>query len=417
MCRTIVRFIGFLAAVVGILGTLGYAQPREITVMGGTGLENVYRPLFDQFEQQSGIKVNTQVIAYANRFDAIATAAVSGVATFDVADVDVIWTPAFAAAGWLVDVTEQFPDLRERGVAQASIDSVEYQGRIWGVPFFNSAKHFYYNQGMLEAAGFTRPPQTLDELMQYSIALTHGEGDNKVYGSSWSWVQDEALVVDWVLLAYAVSDVPLFTDDGQPQFTQSGGVQALQWMVDMVNSGSIDPASLSNHEDEVSNTFLAGKAAMEINWEGLPAAADADNPDKSKIVGQLRRSLIPAQPPIVSSTVLGPEGLAIMANSTHQAEALEFLNFILSEDLQRQGFIWGGFFPIYDRLYNDPELAAVLPQFSLYGEQFTYAHPRPKLVNYIEVADVIREELHSALLGQKTPQQALDDATQRIAAL
>ncbi len=390
---------------------------QTVNVLWGDVLtRGIWQQYADKFEKETGIKVVTVNVAYDQRFDKIATSAMSGVGAYDVVQLDTIWTPQFVEAGWLLDITDLMPADKKASITALAVDAVSYRGRLYGMPFFNSAKLFYYNDKMLRDAGFSRPPETLDELRDYAIALTKGSGDDKVWGTVWSWAQDECLICDYVALVYAYPDGKMFEDDGTPVFNKGGGVKALQFMVDLLNTHkAADPASLTYHEDSVNKMLAAGKAAMILNWEG--AVAEADDPETSKVPGQVRVGLIPAQPPIVSSTTLGPEGLAIMKNAPNKEAALKFVEYMMEPEVQKAIFVSGGFFPVYEALYDDPELAKEMKDFQVYGEQFKYGHARPKVASYAEISDILQLEIHNALLLKKTPQQALDDAARRIEGL
>lgn len=52
-----------------------------------------------------------------------------------------------------------------------------YQGEMVAIPFSNSIPLLYYNVDMLKEAGFTEPPETMDELIEYVKALTVKDGD------------------------------------------------------------------------------------------------------------------------------------------------------------------------------------------------------------------------------------------------
>jgi multiple sugar transport system substrate-binding protein len=243
--------------------------------------------------------------------------------------------------------------------------------------------------------------------------LTKQKDGETVWGTTWSWKRFEGLVCDWLLLAYAFPGTKIFDDEGRPVFNRGGGVQALQWMVDMLYKyKAANPASLTLEEEAVNQTFIAGKTAMICNWEGT--LVQADDTMRSVIIGKARAALFPAVPPNVSATTLGPEGLAIMKNASRKHEAMIFLRFLMRPDIQKKIFLLGGYMPIYDYQFRDPELAQITKQLDMMGEQFRYAFNRPKLLNYNEVSDVLQLELHNALLRHKTPQQALDDAAAKI---
>jgi multiple sugar transport system substrate-binding protein len=402
--------LAVLAAVVPVSS----APAGQLSILVGTGgYEDAAKPFFEQFEKQTGIKVTLNLVPYQDRFNKIVTAGASNVPTYDVVRVDVIWVPQFVQAGWLEDLTGKFPDRLLRQITKSTLDAVTVNGRLYGIPAFNSAKYFYYNEKMLRDAGYTRPPRTLDEFRAYARKLTRGAGADKVWGTVMSWVKDEALMVDWVIFTFAYPNARLFDEAGNPVFNTGAGVQALEYMVRLLREDKVvDPVSLTIHEDEVNKAFLAGKAAMILNWEGTePASRD---PKQSRVVGQVRVGLIPAQPPVVSSTVLGPEYYSILKTSRNKDAALKWIEFMTTEDVQRTIFTRGGFFPIYDRLYRDPQLAKELRDFDKYGEQLKYAHNRPAVPRYTEVADAIITELHQALLGRKTAKRALDDAAAAV---
>lgn len=403
--------------VVLLLAFHAVAAAQEVTVLWGDVLtRGIWTEYAAKFEEETGIKVNTINVSYDQRFDKVVTSAMSGVGTFDVIQLDAIWTPQFAAAGWLWDITDHVDPAVLAELNPAAVDAVTYQGRLYGLPFFNSSKLFYYNEKMLKDAGFDRPPQTLDELLEYAIALTKGEGADKVWGTVWSWAQDECLICDYVALVHAFPDGEMFDENGRPAFNQGGGVKALQFMVDLLHTYKVaDPASLTFHEDDVNKALAAGRAAMIFNWEG--AVQEANDPATSQVPGQVRVGLIPAQPPLKSSTTLGPEGLAIMANAPNKEAALKFIEYMMDREVQKAIFVNGGFFPVYNDLYNDPELAEMVDDFAIYGEQFSYGHSRPKVVQYNEISDILQVEIHNALLLRKSPQQALDDAAAKINAL
>ncbi|MCR4401612.1 MAG: ABC transporter substrate-binding protein [Firmicutes bacterium] len=403
-----------LAILVMGLAQGSLAATKTVNVLWGDVLtRGVWEQYAEKFEKETGIKVSTVNVTYDQRFDKIVTSAMSGVGTYDVVQLDTIWTPQLAEAGWLLDITELLPQEKRKTITPAALDAVTYKGRLYGLPFFNSAKLLYYNEKMLQEAGFSRPPRTLTEFRDYAVALTKGSGENKVWGTVWSWAQDECLICDYVALVHAYPDGKVFDESGKPAFNRGGGVKALQFMVDLLHKyKAADPASLTYHEDSVNKMLAAGKAAMIFNWEG--AVAEADDPKTSKVPGQVRVALIPAEPPIVSSTTLGPEGLAIMKNAPNKEAALKFIEYMTSQEIQKAIFLSGGFFPVYEALYNDPDLGTRVRDFSVYGEQFRYGHARPKVGAYTEISDILQLELHNALLQKKTPQQALDDAAAKI---
>jgi hypothetical protein len=55
-----------------------------------------------------------------------------------------------AAAGWIDDLTGRIPEAIKQEVPESSLRAVTYNGRLYGMPLCNSAKHLFYNwEGVL----------------------------------------------------------------------------------------------------------------------------------------------------------------------------------------------------------------------------------------------------------------------------
>jgi len=172
---------------------------------------------------------------------------------------DTIWTAQFASAGWIEAITSRVTDAIKKDVPDSALNAVTYQGKLYGMPWFNSCKHLFYNAKLLKDAGFDNPPATLDELVAQAKATTK-DGN---WGTTWSWVQSEALICDWVCLMFTQKGAQLIDPNGKAVFDTMGGVETTQWMVDLLYKHKVaDPASLQNTETEVRNSLFTGKYAL-----------------------------------------------------------------------------------------------------------------------------------------------------------
>src|SRR6202011_5082749 len=107
------------------------------------------------------IKVVLDDQIYNNQYQKITTQGQAGTAADDVVAIDTIWTGSFGAAGFTLDLTDFVPAALKKQIAAPSLFSVSYKGKLYGVPEYNSSKHFYYNKKMLDSVGLHRPPTTL----------------------------------------------------------------------------------------------------------------------------------------------------------------------------------------------------------------------------------------------------------------
>ena len=251
--------------------------------------ENRRAELIADFTKATGIKVNQTIVQYNERLNKINTA-VNGGGGFDVVQIDTIWTAQFAAAGWVEDLTDRITESIKKDVPESSLSAVKINGKLYGMPLFNSAKHLFYNSKLLADAGFKAPPATLDEFVEQAKATTIA--DKKQWGSVWCWKQAESLICDWIAIMFTKAGAQILDGAGKAVFNTMGGTEALQWMVDLLYTHkAADLASLEYDETNVQNSLYTGTYALTYNWEGtLP---DGNDPTKSKAAPNVKVALLP----------------------------------------------------------------------------------------------------------------------------
>jgi multiple sugar transport system substrate-binding protein len=122
-------------------------------------------------------------------------------------------------------------------------------------------------------------------------------------------------------------------------------------------------------------------------------------------------ALIP-EGPAGTATTVGGTNLVIFHKETKPL-ALKFIKFLLSPEIQA---FWAnelGQIPLrYDAM---PMVDTVKhPYLKVFIEQMKYATPRPPLPNYTDIELTFNAEMEAALTGQKSPEDALKDATKRV---
>lgn len=404
------------------------AQGRKSN--GAITVMNQYAPnvtkwqrFYGAFTKETGIKVNLDDQVYNNQYQKIATQGQSGTSGDDVVAIDTIWTGSFGAAGFTEDLTHFLPSSTKAKMTQPALASVSYKGKYFGVPFYNSSKHFFYNKRMLDSVGLHRPPATIDELLHYCAVLQKNKKKLGIqYPMSWSWSQAEALTCDYVQMIDSLGGRFFERDSVTPAFQKGAGVRALQIMKMMLDKGYAAPGSLTHIESDVQNDLLAGKIAMSTNWEGtMSASLDPKQASKGER-GTIRMALIPGSSGRRSGSVLGPEGWALMKTSKHKAQARAFLNWSVMVGTQKQAMVTFDQPPIYSSLYHDQTLRKVvktsdgIDDFAVYGAQFNYAQPRPNFPGYLDASHRLQVQLHKAFLGKEAIAKALQNAADEMRA-
>ncbi|MDZ4767948.1 MAG: ABC transporter substrate-binding protein [Chloroflexota bacterium] len=367
----------------------------------------------DRFEAANpGVQVELQFVLYDGLYDTIVTSVSSNPPAFDIILVDDIWYAAFADAGWVLDVSDRItPEMRD-GIFEAAWDITTVNEVVYGLPFLLDQKYFYYNTTLLAEAGFDAPPRTWEQVADMSRAI---QANGVEYPMIWSWAQVEAVIPDFVTLLYG-NGGRFLDEDNMPAFNDATGVATLQWMVDQVNEGLINPASITSAEEDVRNVFSAGNAAFAINW--LYMYNLAQDPTESQVAGEIGISLMPVfesalEAGIESSTNNGSMGFAVTAGSQKQDAAWNFLSYLTSEEIQIEFSALQ--LPTWETAFDDPALLEANPvTVPMFAEQFPWSHVRPKVPYYPEASRILQLAIQEALTGARSPQEALDDAAAQI---
>jgi multiple sugar transport system substrate-binding protein len=322
---------------------------------------------------------------------------------------DCIWPAEFAAAEFILDVTDLVPEEVRQDIWPGAMESVMYQGQVYGMPWLNDVLYLYYNEEMLKEAGYDQPPETWDELREMAMAAK--EKGLVEYPFIEYFQQDEGLTIAFAyyLLSFGGE---FFNEDNTPAFNSPEGLAALQFMVDGMNDGLYNPASLESTYEEVRRAFSQGASLFAINWAYQLNLAN--DPEESQIAGHAIVDLMPGQVD-PSATINGGMGLAVMADSEHPEEAWDYIQYLSSKDVQKR--YSQNALPIWISLFDDPELQEMQPEVAreqdfieVSKDQYEYLRNRPIVPFYSETSEIVAREVQAALTGSKTPEQALADA-------
>jgi multiple sugar transport system substrate-binding protein len=264
---------------------------------------------------------------------------------------------------------------------------------------------FFYNKAMLAKVGATADDiKTWAGVLEVAKKLKDAGVVN--YPLSWSWSQAEALICDYAQILGAFGGS--FTDsNGNLSVNDAQGVQALTWMRKTITDGLTDPASLTFLENDTDKSMAAGKTAMEINWEST--LADLNDSKISSIVGDGAVAVTPAGPTGLNPGVNGSMALSIPTGSKHQSAAWTFIKYVTSQAVQDK--YTTGWLPNWKASYADPAITQVNPEiFAVGAKEYDSMIDRPQVTDYNTVSQILQVQLQKALLGDETPQQALDTA-------
>ena len=131
----------------------------EVTYCQGKDTSGNAHYMIDEFNKKYGPDLKAKLVEFPAAADEQRTQfiqrqqAKSG--DCDVFSSDVIWTAEFASQKWLYDMSPYMED-KKADYIEAPIETVTYDGKIWGVPESSDAGLLYYNTDKVKE--IRRPP-------------------------------------------------------------------------------------------------------------------------------------------------------------------------------------------------------------------------------------------------------------------
>ena len=286
-------------------------------------------------------------------------------------------------------------------------------GKQVGVPVRHATNGLFYNAAMLEEHGIAAPPRTLEELVDQAKRLTGrpSGGGAPVVG----------LVMTAQLAAYPVMFARAFggdfiTPDGKLLPDPAAMTRAVAVIRDLFEAGAL-PRSYAAITNEDQVTWLQqGRAAFAI----LPfsRAAQLNRPDQSRFPGKIMAMEMPVSVTAPAGTKMAAVvefwAMTIPANARDKPLAWSFVR-AMSSPAVTLGSARNGNGPVRLSTYADAGFAAANPVAAIEVRALATARvPYPAFAEASRAEAIFVEEVQSAVLGRKTPEQAVADTATRV---
>lgn len=336
--------------------------------------------------------------------DLYTSAFILGDSPYDLVNMDVIWTPKFAAAGWLMDLTDRMSPEELEAFSDADVEGSRYEGRLYRIPMRSDVGMLYYRTDLLEQAGL-QPPETFAELIQASQTLQQKDLIN--WGYVWQGRQYEGLVAMFIEVLEGFGGFWVNPETLEVGLDRPETVQAINFLKDTVAQGISPPGVTTYQEEETRRFFQSGQAAFLRNWPYVwPLAQEEGSP----IEGRIAIKPMVATPGRNGGACLGGWGLGISASTRHPEEAWRAIQYFTSEEAQKNFVLNAGFVPSRRSLFTDPEIVAKYPHYPQLLEVVQQAVLRPPIAQYAQASDILQRYLSGALTNRMTPEQAMQSA-------
>ena len=358
----------------------------------GTG---VWRNIIDRFNTlhpQIPVRLVEGPPSTDAREDMYSTAFLAGRSGYDIIFSDVIWVPKFAAAGWLLDLTNRLSPADRDDFLAADLEGGIYEGHLYRIPAFTDAGLLYYRSDLIQ-----KPPETVEDLIASASEFNRSDRT----GFVWQGKQYEGLVTNYLEILWGYGG-DWITADRQVLLDSKEALEALRFFKSSV--GTISPRGVTSYaEEETRNIFQSGRSVFLRNWLYVWALA---NRPESAVKGKVNFVPMVHGSGGKSAATLGGWGFAVSRLSPHPDAAWDFVEFATRPEQLQQLYIKAG---------RIPARRSLVP--TEFEQIVRNARPRPRIPEYARVSDILQRWLSAALADRVDPAEALQNAARETRAV
>jgi multiple sugar transport system substrate-binding protein len=408
----------FVIASVLLAACGGGAQPAEdekVTLRMWVHTNNAfiagYEPLIAAYEtEHPNVDIQLENFDYELYLQTLQTAMPAGEEA-DILQLFGTWTSQYYERLAPVPAEVMTIDQAEQTFYAAPIGGYIVDGVLYGMPqeFNMEYGGVLVNKTKFEAAGLAFPPQwkTMEDVVADGVALAQTDDAGMMTTAGFHFTSADPIAASFLAGIkqrggdYWNADQTAFT------FNTPEARAQLQWMVDAVNAGAVDPIVFNDSTNFVIDAFF--QSMVGIGYIGSWAIAEGQTnfPDFTDEWDYVYMPSFEGDPVFVADSGWG---LTVSPNSKHQDVAWDFVKFVTANpDNAKQWNIASGTIPALPAVAESAEVAEAMPwvpkalgllPFGAYLGNM----PDRDLVMY----EIIYPHVLNALQGVETVDQAIE---------
>lgn len=294
--------------------------------------------------------------------------------------------------------------------------------KAYSLPTKSDKYGIVLNKNMFDEAGIEIPTEwTFDEFREIAKQLTHGEGQDKVYGMFWNSQQDLTYALG-CLSAQTLGGDPMYQDENTTRFSDPVNVASVQLLRDMMLEDGTSPTHTDSVTQKLSQEgmFLTGKAAMTVGPWMVRSIKDTENYPHDFVTAFAPYPVVEEGARNYTQGGYG-DHLCINPKSQNIDAAWEFAKWYATEGMLP--VVEGGRVPAF----NSYDAQEVTDAFLKGGETLLDAETTkkiliepadnyavPTITNHIpEIKKIFTEEMERLLIGDTDTKTAMQQADER----
>ncbi|WP_433612632.1 ABC transporter substrate-binding protein [Dactylosporangium sp. CA-139114] len=409
-CLAVVAAVGLSACGGGSGGGDSAASTTvRVTLANHVWTENLKKAL-PEFEKQTGLKVEITQLGedqLSDQYNVKLNAASS--------DIDVMmYRPLqegklFAKNKYLADLSDKVKSSKDWNFADfqaAPVQATTYKDKVVGVPIITEREVLYYRKDLLQKAGLTSPPKTLDELK--TAAATIQAANSGVAGFVARTGKSPA-VTQFSSFLYSFGG-DFVDDSGKATVNADAAKKAYAFYGGLLKDSGPANVSTDMSWPQAMAIFTQGKAAFYTEADSL--YKNATDPAKSKVSDTVGFAPFPAGPAGSKPYNIPSWALGINDASKNQTNAWKFIEWATSpqQTLTQQK---AGVPSARASVWSNAEATATYPKDLVEAiaasNKDGVAHDRPLVVKVAQAREAVGQPIVDAITG-KDPAASADAA-------
>lgn len=390
------------------------ASAVQLTIAGRNG---VYGEAM-QYAANAYTKLHPNVtfevlkLPYSTQYQKVVIDMRSGTGTYDLIMIDDPNAPQFMKAGWLTNLGSELKAHNETlssDFISAAVRVGRYpyasSGTLYALPLVGNVEMFAYRKDLIAKYGLA-VPKTWSNVLADAKALK--KLDPSVTPIIFRGVKGNPIVTGFLPIFWSFGASVLH--DGKAAVDSPQALAALKFFLSLKPYA---PQAVDTwNAAQVRDALYSGRGAIATevwpSWVG-----GLEDPAKSKVVGDVAITAPPGQVQ-KSQAVIGAWLLGVPKDSHHKNAAFDFLMYATGKKMQIQLADKYGIAPSRKSAFEDAALVKKYPWFPGQEQALEHARARPRTGKWTEIQSAFGEYLQLALIGQMSPQKALQQANAKI---
>lgn len=350
------------------------------------------RTMTDDFKEKTGFDVEVNDVPFSSFHETAMLDFASQAGSYDVVAVNLSWLGEFAPHLEPLDDRVKISGMAVDQFIPSVYDACKWDGVLYGFPKAPTPNMMAYRTDLIDT-----PPKTYEEYMK--LAEQFNDPANGMYGISIPGKKEQYAVL-YLVRSWAMG-ADVADQDWNVIVNGEIGRKAMEQLGDVTKYS--DPAGLSWGLEESINAFIQGKAAFCEAWPTLGIIQAADDPEKSKIVGNWAIAPFPQEKTGINQMSIWC--VAVSKYSKNKDAAFEWIKEYSSKENQERFYNEFGILPSYTSFWEKDEVKN--SKMGLLGEGLKTSIPKWRVPVSAELDSIMANAVSSYMSKQMTLDEAM----------